>query len=175
VIAIPLRAVAEEVIVPKRPTTRLLSDDSLDEDKTTLWVRASDEFPLVPKEPSSFPLVPKDRPSDSRVATVAPPLSRTLRPIAEGIRAFPFAYFFSTIALGVAGVALYYARALPFEPARKVAATKTIDVAPAPPPRPPPLVLSIAPPPPAASSKPSIDVMSLPTAPPASRVRSSGR
>jgi hypothetical protein len=152
----------------------LWDDEALDEDKTTLWVRASDEFPLVPKEPSSFPLVPKDRPSDSRVASVAPPLSRTLSPIAEGIRAFPFAYFFSTIALAVAGVGLYYARALPFEPARKGAA-KSVDVAPPPPPRPPPLVLSIAPPPPAPSGKAPIDVMNLPTAPPTSRVRSSGR
>jgi hypothetical protein len=157
--------------VPKSPTRRIVVSDDDDDFKTTLWVRGSSVFPLVPKE-SSFPLVPRDRPSDSKPA---PAVSRTLRPIAEGIRSFPFAYFFSTIALGVAGVALYYARALPFEPHR-TAATRAVDVAPPPPPRPPPLVLSIAPHPTAApSSKPPVDVMSLPTAPPTSRWRSSSR
>src|SRR5258705_9446225 len=103
-VSIPLPSDRRRGTVPKSPTRRsALSDESPEDDKTTLWVRGSSAFPLVPKEPT-FPLVPKDRSSDSKVA-----VSKTLRPMAPGFRESPLAYVLSTIALGVAGVALYYA------------------------------------------------------------------
>jgi hypothetical protein len=146
-----------------------LDDD--DDYKTTLWVRGSAAFPLVPKEPS-LPLVPRDRTSDSRSLA----LSTTVHPAPSAPRTltrFPLAYVLSTLALAVAGFALYFARTTPPEPARAATAAppKPVDVvAPAP---------AAAPLPTASATrlivvgKPPIDVMSLPVAPsaPASRAR----
>jgi hypothetical protein len=136
-----------------------------DEDKTTLWVRHSSAFPLVKKQPL-VPLVPQDRSSDSKAVA----LSKTLRPMAERFERFPFAYLFSTVALVIAGVALYFARTAPPETVRP-AAVPTAEVAPPPPPVVPPSTNDARPTPSATRlivvGKPPIDVMSLPVAPPA--------
>jgi hypothetical protein len=163
-----------------------LLDEEEENEKTTLWVRGSSAFPLVPKK-KPLPLVPRERSSDSKAAVV---LSKTLRPLAATLRWFPLSYVLSIVALVVAGVALYFARTTPNEPARAAApAPSSVELAapsqPAPPPPAPaataPAVpahalpaavvpapsASVARPAPTSTSKPPIDIMSLPVAPPA--------
>jgi hypothetical protein len=114
-------------------------------------------------------------------------LSRTLRPLADGLRSFPFAYLFSIAALGMSGAAWYLSRSTPAEtPRPAVAAQATPPVAAAAPK--PPIAVAPAPAQPPAETAPAtsvavskatqpmatqpvrkspIDVMSLPVAPPA--------
>ncbi len=161
------------------------SVESLEEDKTTLWVRdPTSEFPLVPRSDRPLPRLPSDRPSETRALAV----SKTLRPMAAGLRDFPFAYVLSMIALAVAGVSLYLARTAPSD-AQRAAAAGPVIAAPKPTPpleiRPParPAVSAeldrpaASPPsgivhiPPTTSGRPPIDIMSLPIAPPAGRAK----
>ncbi len=99
--------------------------------------------------------------------------SSVLRPLAARLRAFPLAYALSVVALAVAGIAWYLAQATPPESAAARAASSTtlptaasVALPPAPPAEPPSDAVTTAPPH-VVVSKPPIDVLSLPVAPPA--------
>ncbi len=122
---------------------------------------------------------PDERPGDSWPDTrtgSGMALSRTLRPLAAGLRSFPFAYVFSIAALGMSGAAWYMSRTAPVEAIQAPAAAPKPTEPLAPAPAAAPASAQIAP---AASvvatkaivqapaRKAPIDVMSLPVAPPA--------
>jgi hypothetical protein len=106
----------------------------------------------------------KDRPRDSRSGIA---LSRTLRPLAAGLRSFSLVHALALAALALAGIALFLARTTPPESVGAVAARPTAREISAPaepsPASPPAAVTATAR---HVASKPPINVNSLPVAPP---------
>jgi hypothetical protein len=167
-------------MVPKRQTRlpAFVIDD--DENEKTRVYAGSWSGVLDAREerwPEEQPERPSGSWSESRSGLA---LSRTLRPLAAGLRSFPFAYVFSIAALGMSGAAWYLSRTAPVDaghpPAAAAPAKPSPPVAAAPPLAPPSAEIaqaaSVAPPKPAPAAqlparKTPIDVMSLPVAPPA--------
>jgi hypothetical protein len=106
----------------------------------------------------------KDRPRDTRSGIA---LSRTLRPLAAGLRSFSLVHVLALAALALAGIALFLARTTPPESVGAAAAPSTAREISAPaepsPASPPAAVTATAR---HVASKPPIDVNSLPVAPP---------
>ena len=132
-----------------------------------LRVRSFEDTPIPSFEDTPIPSFedppePKHRWGDSKAGVA---LSLTLRPLAAGLRSFSLVYPLSMLALAIAGIAWYLAQTAPPEsraaasslpevaaPATTASASTSVEVP------------QVAPP---ATTKRSIDVMSLPTAPPA--------
>jgi hypothetical protein len=171
-------------MVPNRQTRRpaLVIDDDDEDEKTRVYAGSLSGVldALEERWPEERPEQPSGSWSESRSGLA---LSRTLRPLAAGLRSFPFAYVFAIAALGMSGAAWYLSRTAPVDagpPAAAAAAPAgakasqpvaaappvaqaSAEIAPA---------ASVAPAKPAPVAQPPtkktpIDVMSLPVAPPA--------
>lgn len=129
-------------------------------------VQIGDDEDTLPdaRVPRHEPPELQDRPRDTRSGIA---LSRTLRPLAAGLRSFSLVHALALAALAIAGIALFLARTTPPESVVAAAAPSMTAEISAPaeplPASPPEAVTSTAR---RVASKPPIDVNSLPVAPP---------